>query len=72
ADPRPHHTPPPPQRQALDPLIDALAELKADPVIASALGEHVLTHFVAAKEAEYDAYRIRVHEWEIDQYLGIY
>ena len=53
-------------------LIDALAELKADPVIASALGEHVLTHFVAAKEAEYDAYRIRVHEWEIDQYLGIY
>jgi len=53
-------------------LAEALALLKADSVITDALGDHVMSHFVAAKEAEWDAFRIRVHGWETEQYLGIY
>lgn len=53
-------------------LAESLEQLKADSVIANALGEHVMEHYIRAKEAEYDAYRIRVHGWEIDQYLGVY
>jgi len=50
-------------------LKEALEELKADEVICAALGEHVLTHFVEAKEIEWDLYRTQVHPWELDQYL---
>jgi glutamine synthetase len=46
--------------------------LKQDEVIKAALGEHVLTHFVEAKAQEWDEYRLRVHDWEIDKYLGAY
>jgi len=53
-------------------LAEALEQLKADPIITAALGEHVTSHYIAAKEAEWDAYRIRVHGWETEQYLGIY
>jgi glutamine synthetase len=50
-------------------LGEAIDELEADPVIAAALGDHVLTHYVAAKRAEWDAYRTQVSSWELDQYL---
>jgi glutamine synthetase len=50
-------------------LGDALEELKADPVVCEALGEHVLDHFVAAKSAEWDEYRTQVTAWEIERYL---
>ena len=53
-------------------LAEALELLQADPVVSEVLGPHVFEHFVQAKEAEYDAYRIRVHDWEIAQYMGIY
>ncbi|MHB1419625.1 MAG: type I glutamate--ammonia ligase [Bacillota bacterium] len=50
-------------------LTEALDELSVDEVLISALGEHVYHHFVEAKRLEWDQYRIRVHQWEIDQYL---
>ncbi len=50
-------------------LGDALEELKADPVICEALGEHVLEHFVDAKTTEWDEYRTQVTQWELDRYL---
>jgi glutamine synthetase len=50
-------------------LGDAIEELKSDPVICEALGEHVLEHFVAAKQAEWDEYRTQVTQWELDRYL---
>ncbi len=50
-------------------LGDAIEELRADPVVCEALGEHVLEHFVAAKTAEWDEYRTQVTPWEIDRYL---
>ena len=50
-------------------LGEAIDELEADPVIAAALGDHVLSHYVAAKRTEWDAYRTQVSSWELEQYL---
>jgi glutamine synthetase len=53
-------------------LKEAIDELKSDEVIAAALGEHALLHFVEAKEIEWDMFRTQVHPWERDQYLAMY
>lgn len=53
-------------------LAQALDYLKADPVITSALGDHLLAHFVEAKEIEWDMFRTQVHPWERDQYMTQY
>jgi glutamine synthetase len=53
-------------------LAIALEQLKADEVITSALGEHILEHFVEAKEIEWDMFRTTVHQWERDQYMSMY
>ncbi|MBM7558031.1 type I glutamate--ammonia ligase [Halanaerobacter jeridensis] len=50
----------------------AVQELLKDETIQDALGEHVLEHFVTAKEVEWDTYRTQVHDWELDQYLSVY
>jgi glutamine synthetase len=50
-------------------LGEALRALSCDPVIRAALGEHVAQAFVRAKAAEWDDYRIRVTEWELERYL---
>ncbi|MDK2880102.1 MAG: glutamine synthetase, partial [Thermoanaerobacteraceae bacterium] len=53
-------------------LKEALDYLSQDEVIKEALGPHVYEHFVKAKLIEWDIYRIQVHKWELDQYLGIF
>ncbi|WP_072329806.1 type I glutamate--ammonia ligase [Thermoactinomyces sp. DSM 45891] len=53
-------------------LFEAIQELQNDTVIAEALGEHALSHFVEAKEIEWDLFRTTVHEWERDQYMSLY
>jgi glutamine synthetase len=50
-------------------LGEAIDELERDPVICEALGEHVLSHYLAAKRAEWDEYRTQVTQWELDRYL---
>jgi glutamine synthetase len=50
-------------------LGDAIDELEKDPVICEALGDHVLSHYVEAKRAEWDEYRTQVSQWELDRYL---
>jgi glutamine synthetase len=50
-------------------LGDALKALDDDPVMRDALGEHVYQAFARAKRAEWDDYRIRVTEWELNRYL---
>ena len=50
-------------------LGQAIDELRADPVVCEALGEHVLEHFIEAKTAEWNEYRTPVTQWEIDRYL---
>ncbi|MEH7073400.1 type I glutamate--ammonia ligase [Neobacillus drentensis] len=53
-------------------LAQALDQLKADEVIVSGLGEHIMEHFVEAKEIEWDMFRTVVHQWERDQYMSMY
>ncbi len=50
-------------------LGQAIDELEKDPVIVEALGDHVLSHYVSAKRAEWDEYRTQVTQWELDRYL---
>ncbi len=50
-------------------LGEALDELERDDVIREALGDHVFSHYVEAKRAEWDEYRTQVSDWEVERYL---
>ncbi len=50
-------------------LDEALEELRGCDVIRQALGEFTTEVFLRAKQAEADEYRIRVMDWEIQNYL---
>jgi len=51
-------------------LSEALKELKKDPVIRDALGDHLYRQFLEAKTAEWQDYIAAVHPWELDRYLS--
>jgi glutamine synthetase len=53
-------------------LGEAIDELEKDAVIGEALGDHVLSHYIAAKRAEWDEYRTQVTGWELKRYLEAY
>ncbi|MCR4442432.1 MAG: type I glutamate--ammonia ligase [Peptococcaceae bacterium] len=53
-------------------LQEAIEELSKDEVVKQALGPHVLDRYLEAKIREWDEYRTRVHQWELDRYLSIY
>ncbi|WP_202077372.1 type I glutamate--ammonia ligase [Caldalkalibacillus salinus] len=53
-------------------LKEAIDEFSKNEVIYKALGEHAASHFVEAKEIEWDMFRTQVHPWERDQYLTQY
>jgi len=53
-------------------LNQALNELEKDEVVKSGLTDHLLTNYIEAKRKEWEAYRIQVHQWELDRYLTIY
>jgi glutamine synthetase len=53
-------------------LKEAIEHFLADDVITSALGEHIVSHLVEAKEIEWDLFRIHVHPWEREQYMTLY
>lgn len=50
----------------------AVVALVNDPVIGTALGEHVVFHFAEAKRIEWNVYRTQVTEWEREQYFQSY
>jgi len=50
-------------------LAEALTELENDEVIKSALGESAYEAFSRAKWAEWDDFRLRVSDYEIERYL---
>ena len=52
-------------------LSEALDQFEGDPVVQEALGEHISTHFVEAKRAEWRLYSAAVHQWELDSYLDM-
>jgi glutamine synthetase len=53
-------------------LIQALDNLKSNEVMTDALGDHILDHFIEAKEIEWDMFRTQVHPWEREQYMQQY
>ena len=53
-------------------LNEALHALEKDTLVQSALGEHIYTHFLAAKRAEWMQYIASVHPWELSRYLTAY
>ncbi len=53
-------------------LSDALDALEKDDLMRDTLGEHIFTHFIAAKREEWFDYIKQVTPWEIDRYLTAY
>ena len=53
-------------------LSDALDTLEKDDLMRDTLGEHIFTHFIAAKREEWFDYIQQVTPWEIDRYLTAY
>jgi len=50
-------------------LEEALLELEQDEVVRAVLGEHSYEDYVRVKREEWDEYRIRVSQWELERYL---
>jgi len=53
-------------------LGEAIKALQSDPLMQSALGDHIFERYVDLKVQEWDEYRIAVSEWELERYLSIY
>lgn len=53
-------------------LYEAVNFMKESKLAKEALGEHIYENYVEAKEAEWDDYRTKVHDWEIENYLDRY
>lgn len=52
-------------------LYEALAEMDKDSVVKDALGATVYEAFKRAKQAEWEEYRLRVMDWEVERYLEL-
>ncbi len=52
-------------------LAEALSELEKDEVIKSALGQTICEAFLRAKWEEWDQYRTRVTDYEVERYLEV-
>jgi glutamine synthetase len=53
-------------------LNEALDELERNDVMKEALGEQILSHFLAAKREEWRDYITQVTQWELERYLVKY
>ena len=53
-------------------LNEACDELEKNDVVRAALGDHITTHFLAAKRQEWREYITQVSQWELDNYLAKY
>lgn len=53
-------------------LYEALLEMERDPLCLETLGEHIYSRFMEAKSIEWEIYQAQVHQWELDQYLGVF
>ena len=52
-----------------DSLGRAVREMKRDPLVKETLGSHIFKKYSRHKQNEWDEYRQRVTNWEIDRYL---
>lgn len=53
-------------------LYEAVNFMKESELAREALGKHTFENYIYAKEIEWDDYRTKVHQWEIDNYLNKY
>lgn len=53
-------------------LYTALKELSSSQLMRETLGEHIFSRFIEAKSIEWDNFRTRVTNWEIENYLKQY
>jgi glutamine synthetase len=53
-------------------LGDALEAMAGDELVKAALGEHIFSRFIEAKQIEWDVYRTQVTNWELEQYLNVF
>ena len=52
-------------------LQEAVDLFKTDELIKNSVGAHITEKFIAAKTAEYDEYRMAVHNWELKRYMSL-
>ena len=52
-------------------LIEAIEIAEKSQLLKETLGEHIFNNLITAKKIEWDEYRRRVHEYEINTYLPI-
>jgi len=52
-------------------LIEAIRLAEKSDLVREALGEHIFTHLITSKKAEWDDYRMQVHPYELRKYLPI-
>ena len=50
-------------------LQEAIAELENSELARKVLGEHVFERYIEAKKIEWNDYKLKVTQWEIDEYL---
>ena len=50
-------------------LLEAIDCLERDPVMLHTLGEHIGPHYIEGKKHEWDEYRTRVTDWELEKYM---
>jgi glutamine synthetase len=53
-------------------LYEAVNFMKESELAKKALGDHVYENYLAGKAAEWDDYRTKVHDWELEHYLSRY
>lgn len=50
-------------------LEEAVKHMEESSLVKETLGEHTFNNYVKAKKKEWDDYRTKVHQWELDNYL---
>ena len=50
----------------------AIDEFKKSKLMREVFGEHSFNEYIAAKEAEWESYKLSVTEWEKDRYMEVY
>ena len=53
-------------------LEEAIALLKSSPYVKTILGDHIFNKYIEAKTTEWEDYKTKVTQWEVDQYLTKY
>lgn len=53
-------------------LYEAVNFMKESELAKKALGDHIYENYIEGKENEWDDYRTKVHDWELENYLDRY